>query len=277
MKLFNLICLVAILIFPLSVTGDEKVIVMGYKAIAKPPLIGNARDNSGLYVDLFSKAAEKIGYRLQTVRIPKKRLHKELALGNVDFYPGSSFSTDRAKYLYYLPNGLLTKEVLVSLDSMPEISDMEEAEGTLIIELGSSKSEWDDIYPKISLTQMSKLSMESVIRALRVGRGDFYIADIEIVDDYKRRNGINRFADIGIRIHHNAINREFIPMYMGFARNSLLFSERLNLEYDPDVRVSISNFPSTVNKESVAYRFSEALLQLQKQGGTQRLYDLYFK
>lgn len=277
MKFFNLICLVAILVFPLSVTGNEKVIVMGYKAIAKPPLIGDARDNSGLYVDLFSKAAEKIGYRLQTVRIPKKRLHKELALGNVDFYPGSSFSTDRAKYLYYLPNGLLTKEVLVSLDSMPEISDMEEAEGTLITELGSSKSEWDDIYPKISLTQMSKLSMESVIRALRVGRGDFYIADIEIVDDYKRRNGISRFADIGIRIHHNAINREFIPMYMGFARNSLLFSERPNLEYDPDVRVSISNFTSIVNKESVAYRFSEALLQLQKQGDTQRLYDLYFK
>ncbi|MAY42428.1 MULTISPECIES: transporter substrate-binding domain-containing protein [unclassified Neptuniibacter] len=277
MKLFNLIWLVAILIFPLSVTGNEKVIVMGYKAIAKPPLIGDARDNSGLYVDLFSKAAEKIGYRLQTVRIPKKRLHKELALGNIDFYPGSSFSTDRAKYLYYLPNGLLTKEVLVSLDSIPEISDMEEAEGTLIIELGSSKSEWDDIYPKISLTQMSKLSMESVIRALKVGRGDFYIADIEIVDDYKRRNGINRFADIGIRIHHNAINRESIPMYMGFARNSLLFSERPNLEYDPGVRVSISNFTSIVNKESVAYRFSEALLQLQKQGDTQRLYDLYFK
>ena len=277
MKLVNLIYFVAILIFPLSVTGNEKVIVMGYKAIAKPPLIGDARDNSGLYVDLFSKAAEKIGYRLQTVRIPKKRLHKELALGNIDFYPGSSFSLDRAKYLYYLPNGLLTKEVLVSLASMPEISDMEEAEGTLIIELGSSKSEWDDIYPKMSLTQMSKLSMESVIRALRVGRGDFYIADIEIVDDYKRRNGIASFADIGIRIHHNAINREFIPMYMGFARNSLLFSEKPNLEYDPDIRVSISNFTSTVNKESVAYRFSEALLQLQKQGDTQRLYDLYFK
>jgi ABC-type amino acid transport substrate-binding protein len=276
-KLVNLIYFVAILIFPLSVTGNEKVIVMGYKAIAKPPLIGDARDNSGLYVDLFSKAAEKIGYRLQTVRVPKKRLHKELALGNVDFYPGSSFSTDRAKYLYYLPNGLLTKEVLVSLDSMPEISDMEEAEGTLIIELGSSKSEWDDIYPKISLTQMNKLSMESVVRALKVGRGDFYIADIEIVDDYKRRNGITRFSDIGIRIHHNAINREFIPMYMGFARNSLLFSERPNLEYDPDARVSISNFTSIVNKESVAYRFSEALLQLQKQGDTQRLYDLYFK
>ncbi|WP_415898769.1 substrate-binding periplasmic protein [Neptuniibacter sp. QD48_11] len=250
---------------------------MGYKAIAKPPLIGSNGDNSGLYLDLFEKAAERIGYELVVVRIPKKRLHFELSRGTVDFYPGSSFSQKRTGYIFYLPNGLQTKEVLISLDNRPEIKSMDGIEGRLIVELSSSKLEWNQIYPKLTISQMGKLSMEKVIEALKTGRGDFYIADIEIVDHYKKVNYLDRYEDIGIKIHHNAINQAFIPMNMGFSRKSKLFSEYPNPNFSPDDEISIKNFYTIVDKDSVAYQFYQALDQLKQEGYTQKLYDQYFK
>lgn len=260
-----------------SALAYDKIIVMGYKSIAKPPLIGDGADNSGLYLDLFSLAASRIGYSLKVVRIPKKRLHHELAIGNVDFYPGSSFSTKRAEYLYYLPNGLQTKEVLISLSDLPEITDMNQAKGKLIVELGSSKQEWDQIYPGLSIVRMGKLSMPKVVEALKVGRGHFYIADIEIVDHYQKQQKLSSFEEIGIRIHRNAIDKNFIPMNMGFSRKSKLFAESLNPEYQADQQVSIDNFYTKVDNRSVAYKFYLALEHLREEGVTQRLYEHYFK
>jgi len=262
--------------FPIA-NASDKTIIMGYKAIAKPPLIGPNGDNSGLYLDLFQKAAERIGYDLLVVRIPKKRLHFELSRGTVDFYPGSSFSQKRTGYIFYLPNGLQTKEVLISLDNRPEIKSMDEVEGRLIVELSSSKLEWDQIYPKLTIAQMGKLSMEKVIEALKTGRGDFYIADIEIVDHYQKQNYLESYKDIGIKVHHNAINQAFIPMNMGFSRKSKLFSEFPNPKFSPDDEISIENFYTVVDKNSVAYQFYQALDQLKQEGFTQGLYDQYFK
>ncbi|WP_415901638.1 substrate-binding periplasmic protein [Neptuniibacter sp. QD29_5] len=273
--LFSLVLFIVTL-FP-AANADEKTIIMGYKAIAKPPLIGGNGDNSGLYLDLFEKAAERIGYNLLVVRIPKKRLHFELARGTVDFYPGSSFSQKRTGYLFYLPNGLQTKEVLISLDNRAEIQSMEEAEGRLIVELSSSKLEWNQIYPKLTISKMGKLSMEKVIEALNTGRGDFYVADIEIVDHYQKLNNIENYEDIGIKIHPNAINQAFIPMNMGFSRKSKLFSEYPNPSFSPDDEISIENFYTIVDQDSVAYQFYQALDQLKQEGYTQKLYDQYFK
>lgn len=257
--------------------ASEKVITMGYKAIAKAPLIGGLQDNTGLYLDLFSLAAERIGYQLKIERLPKKRLHYKLEEGTVDFYPGSSFSQRRARYLYYLPNGLTTKEVLISLNDRPEITDMNQAKGILIAELGSSKLEWGDIYPMLSVATMGKLSLDTVIKALKLGRGDFYIADIEVVDHYLKHKGLESYDDIGIKIHHNAVNNAFIPMYMGFSRKSQLFSEVENPDFNPDNSVSIQNFTTLVEKHSVAYQFHLALEALRTEGITQSLYNEYFK
>ncbi|WP_415885294.1 substrate-binding periplasmic protein [Neptuniibacter sp. QD37_6] len=276
MKFLFPLVLFIVTLFPVA-NADEKTIIMGYKAIAKPPLIGSNGDNSGLYLDLFQKAAERIGYELVVVRIPKKRLHFELARGTVDFYPGSSFSQKRTGYLFYLPNGLQTKEVLITLDNQAEIESMDEIEGRLIVELSSSKLEWDQIYPKLTISKMGKLSMEKVIEALKTGRGDFYIADIEIVDHYQKLNGLESYEDIGIKIHHNAINQAFIPMNMGFSRKSKLFSEYPNPSFSPDADISIENFYTIVDQNSVAYQFYQALDQLKQEGYTQNLYDQYFK
>lgn len=261
----------------LHANNTDKVIVMGYKSIAKPPLIGEEDDNSGLYLDLFNKAAKKIGYRLEIKRLPKKRLHLELEKGNIDFYPGSSFSSNRAEYLYFLDNGLQTKEVLVSLNKNEEIRDMNDAKGVLIVELGSSKLEWDDIYPNISIIKLSKLSMDMIIHAIKFNRGDFYIADIEIVDFYKKFNNLSNYEEIGIKIHYDAINKDFVPMYMGFSRKSKYFAEKKNLQFDENKIISIKNFPTIIDSNSVAYQFYLALQKLKEEGVTQELYDKYFK
>lgn len=163
-----------------SISASSNTIIMGYKDKSKLPLIADKTDDSGLYKELFSRAAEKIGYELKIIRIPKARVHKGLKDGTIDFYPGASFSTKRGKYLYYLPNGLTTKEVVVTLADRPELNSISDMKGKLLVEIGSSKAEWK--YPGLKTTQINRLPMDTVIKALKGGRGDFYIADIEVID-----------------------------------------------------------------------------------------------
>jgi hypothetical protein len=257
--------------------SNDNIIIMGYKDISKMPLIGEKNNNSGLYFDLFSKAAKRIGYKLEIKRYPKKRINIGLSNGTIDFYPGSSFSQKRTKYLYYLPNGLDTKEVLISLDRQPEIYDMNEAKGALIVERGSSKLEWSKIYTNLKIIELGELSIEKVIKALKIGRGDFYISDIEIVDYYKKINNLNNYSDINIRIHHMAINKKPIPMNLGFSRKSKLFSEKKNLNYNNQKIISLDNFPTIIDKNSIAYKFFIALDELKKEKITNDLYDRYIK
>lgn len=269
--------LLIIMVGTASIAIAENNITMGYKELGKMPLISSEKTSSGLYKELFEKAAKNIGYQLKIVRIPKKRVHKGLADGTIDFYPGASFSKKRAGYLYYLPNGLKTKEVLVSPVNQPQINDMSEANGRLLVELGSSKVEWGKKYPGLEIVQISRLPMETVIKVFKKGRGDFYIADIEVVDYYKKTNRINDYKDIGIKIHQKAINAEFIPMYLGFSRKSVLFEEQANSTYDVSKGVAIDNPPTKIRKDCVAYKFYLALEELSKSGETQKMYDRYFK
>lgn len=269
--------LLIVLFFTVWILADDKVITMGYKDREKMPLIGNEFDNKGLYYELFTKAAHNIGYKIDIERFPKKRLHFRFKKGVTDFYPGASFSLKRGEYLYYLPNGLETKEVLVTLDSPKEYKSLDELKGKLLIELGSSKSEITKKYPKIKTVQKTTLSMQSVINALQNKIADFYIADIEVVDYYKKQEGFYSYKNIGIKIHYNTINKEFIPMYLGFSRKSPLFSEGSNPYFDKTKGISIDNFPTKISKDCVAYKLYNSLMDLKKEGETKRLYNKYFK
>ncbi len=259
------------------VTAKENIIVMGYKDKSKPPLIGEKNDNSGLYKDLFEKAANQMGCKLKIVRQPKKRIHIGLKNGSIDFYPGASFSKKRAEYLFYLPNGLQTKEVLLSLNNHTEINDISKVKGRLIIELGSSKINWDIKYPGLQIIQMGKLPIDKVIIILKKGRGDFFIGDIEPVDYYKKISNINKYTDIGIKVHHNAISNEYIAMNLGFSRKSPLFKEEPNPNFDPPMPIALDNIPTKINEECVAYKFYLELVKLKGSGETQKIYDKYFK
>ncbi len=270
------ILIIILSILHILIIADEKIIIMGYKDKEKLPLIGGEDNDSGLYKELFELAAKKIGFKLKIVRYPKKRIHKMLKEGEIDFYPGASFSLERAKYLYYLENGLKTKEVIVSKQNIPEIDNISNIKGFLLTELGSSKIEIPLKYPNLKLRTMNKLPMSTVIKALNNGRGGFYIADIEEIDYYKKINKIKHFSDLGIKIHYNAINKDFIPMYLGFSRNSSLYSETENKNFDSSKKISIDNFKSKISTQSIAYKFHLALQELLNDGETKKLYDKYF-
>lgn len=82
-----------------SFAGKE--IKMVYKEGGKLPLIAKMPDNTGAYMELFSKAAKKIGCKIVISRMPKKRLHQKLGTGDLDFYPGASFSKKRSIFAVF--------------------------------------------------------------------------------------------------------------------------------------------------------------------------------
>ena len=65
---------------------------MVFKLGDKFPLMRSAPDNSGIFQDLYSQAAKRIGCDLIITRLAKARLHETLRKGVYDFYPGASFS-----------------------------------------------------------------------------------------------------------------------------------------------------------------------------------------
>ena len=97
---------------------------MGYNASAKNPLIAAAPDNSGAYIDLYRRLAQKIGHELKIVRYPKKRVYQLMQEGKIDFYPGMKFKPDRAAFAYFIPNGLPTGRTGISRLDMPEVNDL---------------------------------------------------------------------------------------------------------------------------------------------------------
>ena len=94
---------------------------MVYKEGGKEPLIKQMPNDEGIYKDLFTEAAARIGCKLEISRLPKRRLMRMLKSGESDFYPGSSFSNQRATYLYYVPNGLMTAEYGITNKGIPEL------------------------------------------------------------------------------------------------------------------------------------------------------------
>jgi len=94
-------CLIFIASFFIIQQASACQITMGYRTNERAPLIAKAPNNQGLYFDLFSLAAKKVGCQLQVVRKPKKRILKMMRNGEVDFYPGFNFSLKRAKNSFF--------------------------------------------------------------------------------------------------------------------------------------------------------------------------------
>ena len=245
---------------------ETNTLVMGYKDGSKPPYIGAIGDNSGAYQDLFTRAADAIGYKLKIVRLPKKRVYQHLELGQIDFYPSSGYSSKRAKYLYWHSNGLQSKQALLSQSDQEEISDFKEAQGTLLAPLGSSAAEHAKKAPGIKIQKMGKLPIDKAVLALQLGRGDFYIYDIDIFDYYLKRKQLKNYQQISLKLHENAIEKKYSSLHSAFSRHSKHFDAMTN----PD-------FANTRSASSIAYRFEQALLDLQTSGVTRKIYQKYFK
>lgn len=267
-----------IFLFPQIVFSSEKPsLIMGYKEGSKPPYIGSVGDNSGAYEALFSQAAQMIGYQLKIVRLPKKRVYQHLLQGQIDFYPASGFSQQRAEYLYWFHNGFLSKQALLSTTIDQEITDFHQAKGTLLAPLGSSAESYAINSPDIKVQKMGILPIDKAILALKLGRGDFYIYDIDIFDYYLKRKQLAGFEELSLRLHPNAIEKEFTSLHAAFSIHSKHFSAIPNPNYNNKKESSFYNQKQIPSNDSVAYSFEQALKYLQETGKTRKIYNKYFK
>ena len=244
---------------------------------SKPPYIGDVNDNSGAYQELFSLAAEKIGHQLKIIRLPKKRIYLQLAAGQIDFYPSSGFSPERSEYLYWLSNGFVTKSALLSTHTDQEITDINTAKGKLLVPLGSSAANYVKENPNIEAQKMGILPIDTAILALRLGRGNFYIYDIDTLDYYLKRKKLRSFEELSLRLHPNAIEKEFSSLYSAFSIHSDYFTPEANPDYDKGKESGYNNQRIRPSKDCLAHAFEQALKELQQAGITDRIYNKYFK
>ena len=122
--------LLTLLMCPISQSCE---LVMGYQNKAKLPLINKAPDNSGIYFDIYSLAAQKINCRLKVVRLPKVRTLNNIKIGEIDFYPGMKFSLERSAYAHFIPNGLTTGRMGLSRMDMPLITQKKQLAGYSVL------------------------------------------------------------------------------------------------------------------------------------------------
>lgn len=253
---------------------------MVFKLGDKFPLMRSAPDNSGIFQDLYSQAAKRIGCDLIITRLPKARLHETLRKGIYDFYPGASFSQERAKYLFFIENGIETKELGVSSLGIKNITNLSQLKtyNNLIwlMESNSSKitlSNLLGIYPQ-EIQYMNIDILVSFIQK-RPQFNYFYVADKEVIDNFLSKNPTRRINDYGLRIHDECCGKSQ-PMYLGFSRLSIHMKETDNPQYQKDDKISAKNQTSIPAKGSIAQKFASALQALQKEGVTKSIYQHWY-
>jgi ABC-type amino acid transport substrate-binding protein len=256
--------------------AGNNVIIMGYKDEPNLPNIGAPGDDKGIYLDLYGKAAKMIGCKLQIVRQPKVRIYNQLKDGTVDFYPSSSFDKERTDYIYWLNNGLTKKSICLTRSDVPEITDLSKA-GPLkfLVELGNSKDDFNKTYPNLKIEILPKLSMDIAVKALKEKRGDIYLFDEDIINYYKTVVGIKNYSEIGLKTHTRVFPAE--TLFLGFSQKSQNFSGTKNPNYNASKAISIENFPVTINNNSNAAKFANALLQMKKNGDVTKILNKYYK
>lgn len=253
---------------------------MVFKLGGKFPLMRSAPDNSGIFQDLYSQAAQRIGCDLIITRLPKARLHEALRKGTHDFYPGASFSQERAQYLSYIENGIETKELGVSSLGIKKITNLSQLKvySNLIwlMESNSSKITLSNslgIYPQ----EIQYMNIDILVNFIekRPQFNYFYVADKEVIDNFLSNKSTSRVSDYGLRLHEECCGKSQ-PMYLGFSRLSIHMEETDNPQYQKDEEISAKNQTSIPAKGSIAQRFASTLQTLQKEGITQSIYQHWY-
>lgn len=253
---------------------------MVFKLGSKFPLMQSEPDNSGIFQDLYYQAAKRIGCTLLITRLPKARLHEALRKGTYDFYPGASFSMERAKYLSYIKNGMETKELGVSSLGIKNITNLRQLKtySNLIwlMESNSSKislSELLGIYPQ-EIKYMNIKILISFIQK-RPQFNYFYVADKEVIDSFLSNISEDQISNYGLRIHEECCGKAQ-PMYLGFSRSSIHMKEADNPHYQKEMKISANNQMFIPAKNSIAQQFASALQELQKEGVTESIYQHWY-
>lgn len=258
-----------------SAFAQENTLVMAYIEREKEPFISESPNNQGFFNDLFSRAAQKIGFKLKIVRVPKKRLYHDMQKGLIDFTPGS-FALERMKTSNWFPYGVISKEVCLSPIHLETITDLSQTPPLrLITELGSSKVTINERYPAITAEVLgANVDVSKAIKALQGQRGDLFITEQEPLQYFVKKNKIKSFAAMGLKLHPNCLPKSH-PLLVAFSLASAHYGELPNPNFNAKLPPSPSNLPMIVAPNSVAGQFANALMELNASGETQRLLQRY--
>lgn len=244
---------------------------MGYRTNDRPPLIARAPDNSGLYLEFYQRVAEKMDCQLEVVRGPKKRILKQLHDGEIDFYPGFSFNSERAQYTYFIPNGFPGGEVGISLIDFPPITNLTQLEGYTILQALGGPGHARAL-ENIKILTFPEMTIAQAIDLLRKRRGDFYIYNRASIYYYLQ---VNQAQDI--QVHPDCCNEgKSDPIYLGFSRRSPRFEEEPNPNYNATLKISVDNYPTRIKRGSIAYEMMLMMEEMRTNGETEQLYYQYY-
>jgi Bacterial extracellular solute-binding proteins, family 3 len=265
----RLLCLTSCMLAPLA-AAQTCVITMGYRTTDRLPYIAVEPDNSGLYFDLYTEASRRIGCQLSIVREPKNRIMETIKNGQIDFYPGLIFSSERAKDYYFVPNGLPSQQVAITRSGLPQMNNLQRMRGkTLIMAMGGAYK--FAIQYGLNVRTPPELEVEKGIEFIEQGKGDVYIDELSsltyYLKDYPKKNRL--------MIHPDCCGGASY-FTMGFSRKSKNARYIPNPKFDPFQEVSIENDPLKLAADSTLGRFSQAVLQLSKDGFTSKLYKQYY-
>jgi len=245
-------------------------LVMGYRTNERSPLISKKPDNSGLYYDLYSAAAKKIGCDFEIKRLPKKRIFIHMKKGTIDFYPGLNFTEKRARFYYYLENGLPGGDIGISRLDLPDITHLSQLKGkVLLLSLGGP-----DFLKGIKGVRVSnhpELTLEIAVKRIKLKTGDFYIYNKATIEYFLKKNKVD-----DIKVHSSCCGG-VKPLMLGFSRKSPNFAEQPNPDFNYTKPMSVNNYPIIVKPNTVAYKLGQALMEMKKSGETQKIYDKYYK
>lgn len=264
----KLLLILILIISNLFGASDQCVINMGYKTKNKEPYI--LKNNSGLYKELYKKAANDIGCKLKIKREPKKRVLADIKRGTIDFYPGFNFSVKRAKVVHYIANGLpkgFTAITRVEVNNLTNKSDIKKQNLKNITELGGA-----DLLKDLHLktVKVSELNLKKAVAMIQRKRADIYVYNKSQIDFY-----IKKYKPKGIKSHPN-LYKNMESLYMGFSKKSKYIKEIENKQYDKNKAISLKNYPYILSKDCIAYQFKQSLKNLKDSGYTDKLYKKYF-
>ncbi len=262
-----LVCTIVLWMF--SQVALSCTLTMGYRTNERLPLIAESPDNSGLYLDFYSLAAERIGCKLKIIRGPKNRILKLLEAGDIDFYPAFNYNETRARYTYFIENGFPGGEIGVSRADFPDITALSQLDGYTVVQALGSPGFASGL-KGVSIYSAPEMTIADAFELLRKKRGDFYIYNRESLLYYLKQE-----QPQDVKVHPDCCGG-IQPIYLGFSRYSSQYSEVPNLSFDGRQPQSVINFPTVIASDCLAFRFQKELMEMKISGITDSIYRQYY-
>jgi len=248
---------------------DACVLKMGYRTNEKLPFIEAAPNNAGIYLELYTKAAQGIGCRLSIIRQPKKRILQKLYSGQIDFYPGLTFTELRSNAIFFLENGLPSADVGLTRGDVENIASYRDLRGRVVL-LALGAPRVDSEKYSVLIKRKPELTIEQAIKIILSKQAYFYKDELSVLSYY-----LQEHSEISqVKLHYLCCGG-VKSLTAGFSRLSHHYSEELNPDFDDKQVLSHINFPYRLNRESLAYRFYQELMRLKVQHYTEQLYQSY--